>query len=165
MSVYGQRVLWRQCATQSVSGAAAAAGRCLGCVRRRCMAGVPWRAVGRSRLFLVKDVGKDTEKRTSPSTLQPCNKYKSGRRRQHGAKSERRREGRVTNHVLANPCTRAGSLSCSRSFRTVDTTVWCVFFFTCERTPPNRGRGARPHAGGRAGDQETQSPLRSPWFS
>ena len=23
-------------------------------------------------------------------------------------------------------------------------TVWCCFFFTCERTPPNRGRGARP---------------------
>ena len=98
-----------------------------------------WRALescGSLSPFLVKDVGKDTEKWTSSSTLQPCNKYKSGRRRQHGAKSERRREGRVTNHVLANPCTRAGSLSCSRSFRTVDTTVWCVFFFTRRRSGP-----------------------------
>ena len=137
MSVYGQRVIWRQCATQSVSGAAAAAGRCLGCVRRRCMAGVPWRAVGRSRLFLVKDVGKDTEKRTSPSTLQPCNKYKSGRRRQHGAKSERRREGGGNQPRVTNP-PHAGSLSCSRSFRTFATTVWCFFFFTCERTPPTQ---------------------------
>ena len=38
---------------------------------------------------------------------------------------------------------RAASLSCLVPFG-LRYPVWCFFFFTCERAPPNRGRGARP---------------------
>eukprot|EP00964_Phaeocystis_antarctica_P116882 scaffold80745_cov62-Phaeocystis_antarctica.AAC.2 len=64
-------------------------------------------------------------------------------------KSERRLERGVTNHGGDNYSRRTYPFPCRQS-----QPVWCCFFFTCERTPPNRGRGAR-HAGGLAGDQET----------
>ena len=73
MSVYGQRVLWRQCATQSVSGAAAAAAASAVCGGGVWLACLGWRAVGRSRRWLVKDVGAAEPRKRPSSTLQSQN--------------------------------------------------------------------------------------------
>ena len=73
MSVYGQRVLWRQCATQSVSGAAAAAAASAVCGGGAWLACLGWRAVGRSRRWLVKNVGAAEPRKRPSSTLQSQN--------------------------------------------------------------------------------------------
>ena len=127
----------------------------LGCSRRKVMREPPFVKV------------KDTET-ARRDTLHSATRQHGAKRRAEGGGNQPRRIFVPWGSAL-HTC---GQLKSLRPFGLFNQSSFglfhkCFFFFTCERTPPNRGRGARPcgRPCRRSRDQETQSPFISPWFS
>eukprot|EP00964_Phaeocystis_antarctica_P164452 scaffold142567_cov142-Phaeocystis_antarctica.AAC.1 len=166
MSVYGQRVLWRQCATQSVSGAAAAAAAASAvCGGGAWLACLGWRAVGRSRRWLVKDVGAAERRKRPSSTLQsqntathtkvhvvvkkePCNIYLFARRREkaHAVREEKAASKRAAwRRTRGQACGRGPPQPITNYTKDlVKYCMWC-FWWRDEAALEQRGRDFGRH--------------------